>query len=69
MENKINNIQSIAAIAFGIFVLIAIAVEFIVNKRFAYWHLGTAGVAILLGVVMYIPKTDDIHQRAENRKY
>ena len=69
MENKINNIQSIAAIAFGIFVLIAIAVEFIVNKRFAYWHLGTAGVAILLGVVMYIPKTDDIHQKIENRKY
>ena len=69
MENKINNVQSIAAIAFGIFVLIAIAVEFIVNKRFAYWHLGTAGVAILLGVVMYITKTDDIHQRAENRKY
>ena len=69
MENKINNIQSIAAIAFGIFVLIAIAVEFIVNKRFAYWHLGTAGFAILLGVVMYIPKIDDIHQRAENRKY
>ena len=69
MEEKINNIQSIAAIAFGIFVLIAIAVEFIVNKRFVYWHLGTAGLAILLGVVMYITKTDDIHQRAENRKY
>ena len=69
MENKINNVQSIAAIAFGIFVLIAIAVEFIVNKRFVYWHLGTAGAAILLGVIMYIPKTDDIHQRAENRKY
>lgn len=69
MEEKINNIQAIALIAFGVLVLIAIAVEFIVNKRFVYWHLGTAGVAILLGVVMYIPKTDDIHQRAENRKY
>ena len=69
MEEKINNIQAIALIAFGVLVLIAIAVEFIVNKRFAYWHLGTAGVAILLGVVMYIPKTDDIHQKAENRKY
>ncbi len=69
MEKKTNNIQAIAAIAFGILVLIAIAVELIVNKRFAYWHLGTAGFAILLGMVMYIPKTDDIHQKAENRKY
>lgn len=69
MEEKTNNIQAIAAIAFGILVLIAIAVEFIVNKRFAYWHLGTAGFAILLGVIMYTPKTDDIHQKAENRKY
>ena len=67
MEEKTNNIQAIAAIAFGILVLIAIAVEFIVNKRFAYWHLGTAGFAILLGMIMYTPQPDAIHQSGETR--